>query len=270
MVVSPRIVSYYNYTIVDSVVDMKEVMKNVADFDEAIEKLDFLLLRGLELAKDLKIGLSQKIDPAQKAQWLEVRKHTYREWIINVEKHILEHTDRRYYLVHFGNPTRSAVALAGMSMEQSSLVLNIENKLKALEEILIMLEERRNVVIRQDIAKMEHDSSHRYWLKYDDIGGRLYLNDTILLATTRLDSPADRLLQQAFANPNNLIDIDGVTSTQVSSALRDLNITRNLKKIFFPRTAGKKIMFRPFITNTEFVDEKHNEINMSDLRKNEK
>lgn len=272
MVALPQIVSYYNYTILYRVVTMKEVMKDVAYFDKAIHMLDLFLVGGLEIAKDTHsdFSLPENKDTAKRQKRTAARKIVYLAWVDLVDAFIARNTDRAYYRVHFVRPSHTGVSLAGVDKEQSALLLKIEKSVKSLEEILIMLEERRNVVIRQEIAKKEYDSSHRYWLSYDEIAGKLYLNGNILLATTRLDSSPDRLLQQVFASPNKLIKLEGVTSTQVSSALRDLRITGTLKKIFFPRTSGGMVMFRPFITNTEFVDEKHTEISFADLRNNEK
>jgi hypothetical protein len=257
---------------------MKNVMKSVDDFDKAISELDKLSADGwaiyrLAFRKFEKIrdkGPSGANDKALHKALLEYRAR-HHEWHDKVYKSIGQLTDRNYYWVLFVNaPANDGKWISGLGPHVSDFVIGFENRIRVLNDILTMLDERRGTVIRQEIARKEYDSSYRYWLRYDELSGRLYLNDTILLATTRLDWPPDRLLQQVFANPNAMIELDGVTSAQVSSALRDLHITGPLKKIFFPRTSGNKVMFRPAITNTEFVDEKHQEISIVDLRNNEK
>lgn len=250
-------------------------MKNVEDFDKAIEKLDGLILRGFSITLSARNEFT-KTNKAEGNTELKgeelIKKHRrqYHKWYDDVDRSITELTDRKYYLVHLGTAAgQGNIMIEGLSMAQSGFIVAVEARIAALYEILTMLEERRSVVIRQEIAKQEYDSSHRYWLSYDEIAGKLYLNGNILIASTRLDSPADKLLQQVFASPNNLIELKQITSTQVSSALRDLNITGALKKIFFPRTSGSKVLFRPFITNTEFVNEELKEISLADMRNDE-
>lgn len=253
---------------------MKEVMKDVVDFDTAIEALDSLLEKGLKLTSAAAMDITIKSsDDEGHDKWIDSQVDLYAQWTILTREEIIKRTDRSYYLMHFNSPAYPArldPTVNGSEKRQQIVVLNMQAQLKALEEVLLMLEERRNVTVRQAIAQREHDNSWRYWLKYDAIQGKLYMNENILLASTRLESPADKLLQQAFASPNKLIELKDVTPTQVSSALRDLYITSTIKKIFFPRTSGIKIMFRPFITNTEFVDEKHKEISFNDMRNSEK
>lgn len=44
---------------------------------------------------------------------------------------------------------------------------DINIALDKLEEIIYRLEEKENLQLRQKIAQHEHDSSLRYWLRYD-------------------------------------------------------------------------------------------------------
>lgn len=235
-----------------------------------IEQLDELLLDGFSLFEIAERELDklevQNKDP-ELADALERFKIQHREWHNKVYEFLSEQTDRNYYLVHFVRYKPLYVSMGSVD----GFTVHFESQINEVQKILQMLEERYSLARRQEIAQQEHDSSHRYWLRYNDVAGRLYLNGNILLATTRLDSPADRLLQQCFANPENLIEIENIKGAQISSLLRDLNIKGSLKKIFFPRTSGKKVFFRPFITNAEFAKEDHKDVGMADfMRNNEK
>lgn len=136
-----------------------------------------------------------------------------------------------------------------------------------LEELIFKLEAKQNISIQQEIARKQHDSAIRYWLEYREMAGKLYLNDTLVLASPRLDSPGEKLLEQAFENPNTKIKIEGVSQSQISSALRDMNIKGTVKDIFFPRTSNKHILFRPSITNSEFIQEGLRDIDFKDFEK---
>jgi len=255
---------------------MKSAMKSVSDFDEAMSKLDSLVASGWEkykIAERAFQNASQEKPFTREAanKVLKEQQSIHNMWFEKVLHNIEQLTDRNYYCVLFINSFHSDGAwISGFGPQLSSFIICFENQLQVMSEILIMLEERRGTFIKQEIVQQEYDASHRYWLKYDEMSGKLYLNGTILIATTRLDWPADRLLRQVFEKPNELIELDGVKSSQVSSALRDIGMTGTLKKIFFPRTSGNKVMFRPFITNTEFVDEKLQDVSFAELRNNEK
>lgn len=252
---------------------MKKSMRAVSDFDEAISTLDKLIAKGWATYEVAKRGFEKARDENTLNENVNKLTKQYTsghyEWYMNVYKAIGELTDRNYYWVLFVNaPPNDGSWIEGLGPHISNYLINFENRIKALTDILIMLEERRGTIIRQEIARHEYDASNRYWLVYDEIAGKLYLNGNILLASTRLDSPADKLLQQVFASPNNLIELKGVTPTQVSSALRDMNIKGPLKKLFFPRTSGKKVLFRPTITNAEFISEEHKDISLAELMRN--
>jgi hypothetical protein len=256
---------------------MKNVMKSVDDFDNAISELDKLSAEGWAIyrlafrkfEKTRDKGPSGVTDKALNKALLDYRAR-HHEWYDKVYKSIGRLTDRNYYWVLFVNaPANEGKWITGLGPYISDFLIGFENRIRVLSDILIMLEERRGTVTRLEIAKQEHDASHRYWLTYDEVAGKLYLNGTILIASTRLDSPADKLVQQVFAKPNETIEIEDVRASQISSALRDMNITGSLKKIFFPRTSGQKVFFRPFITNAEFVGEGHEDLALV-MRNNEK
>lgn len=245
-------------------------MNNVEYFDNSIKQLDGLLAAGYNiLFKAREELLSTTQDVEAKAKLFDWHAQEYQKWAAQVYDVMRLTTDRQYYVVHFMSTPRNAVMMSGLPQVQSNFIIGFESKVKALMEVLTMLEERRSVVIRQEIARQEYDGSNRYWLSYDDVSGRLYLNGNILLASTRLDSPADKLMQQVFASPNRLVEIKDVSTTQVASALRDMNIKGSIKKVFFPRTSGKKVLFRPSITNTEFMTEQLEDINLQKLMRND-
>jgi hypothetical protein len=249
---------------------MKSAMKSVPDFDTAISKLDSLIASGWAKYKLAERAFSKARDEGTLneniGKLLKDHRGTHNVWFEEVRHGIELLTDRNYYWVLFINaPKNDGKWISGLGADLSTFLICFENELRVLSEILIMLEERRGTVIKQEIVQQEYDASQRYWLRYDEMAGKLYLNGTILIASTRLDYPADKLLQQVFASPNNLIELEGITSAQVTSALRDMNIKGNLKKVFFPRTSGKKVLFRPSITNTEFVKEKLQDISLSDF-----
>lgn len=245
------------------------------EIEELIERLDEKIIAGYDILLSITTKFWSFQEQADE-NTEKLRSDTYDakvKWHSEVENLLKEYLGNSHVIYEFSRIEQPQINRSNLPTPLFDLDVEIDGYLKSLNGIIIRLEERESLFIRQEIAKQEYDASHRYWLRYDEIAGRLYLNGNIVIGSTRLDSPADRLLRQVFSSPNNLIEIEGITSTQISSALRDLNLKGSLKKIFFPRTSGKskKILFRPFITNTEFFDAGYDDINLTDfMRKSEK
>jgi hypothetical protein len=243
--------------------------------EELIEKLDEKTIIGYDILLSITSKYNHiKEDTDESTERIRSETHEAKaKWHIEVETLLKNYLGNSHVIYEFSRIEQPQINRSNLPTPLFDLDVEIDGYLKSLNGIIIRLEERESLFIKQEIAKKEYDASHRYWLTYDEIAGKLYLNGNIIVSSTRLDSPADRLMRQVFGSPNNLIEIYGITSTQISSALRDLNLTGTLKKMFFPRTSGKskKILFRPFITNTEFFDAGYEDINLADfMRKNEK
>ena len=238
---------------------MRDLMKDVNYFDEAIQELDALILKGFAILQIAKSAFEKVKDSDEEKRQETLGNHRlqHHQWFDAVYRVIDTNTDRKYYLIHFVNVNRTAMSLSGMSPEQSDFIVSFEVRLTALKEVLQMLEERRSVIIRQEIAKQERDQSVKYELRYSS-SRELTLNG-ILLAKPDFHSENDQFLSFIFTDGNSWRTVpmqellenlatDKLKKT-VHQILADVGIVDNLKTVFMPNVSTKAIQFRNPITH---------------------
>ncbi|MEX0748625.1 MAG: hypothetical protein WD467_00060 [Candidatus Saccharimonadales bacterium] len=241
------------------------MQKNPEEIQNIIDQLSKLLATGGANLSEVTQLIAQGIDLTGRNV---LPTDTIDQWNSTVRELLSKAFGESHHYVHrFSHPQLSKGSLTDVPKTLEEYVVTLEARLFTLEDFINKLEDKKIQTMRKAVTEREYNASPKYWLRYNPMGGKLLLNDKIVLAKPQLDSPADKLLQVAFENPNTVSTVKGVTSRQISSALRDMGITGVLKDIFFPRTGSGKIMFRPSISNIEFNEENHKSFNITDYEK---
>lgn len=264
---------------------MIEVMQSVDDFDKAIRELDRLVSNGWAIYRIARRAFKKAGESLQArgsntaSKLLNTHRAKHHKWYDDVYKSIESSTDRNYYWVLFTNaPVNNNYWISGLGPGESTFLINFENRIKVLTDILIMLEERRSTVVRQEIAKQEHDASTKYELKYST-ARELTLNG-ILLAQTDFLSENDKFLTFIFNDTNswrNVTISELLEYMQVSQLtktphqiLNDIGITGQIKEIFMPNVSSKGFEFRNPISYSFASDNKLPNLDMKVVRSSQK
>lgn len=90
-----------------------------------------------------------------------------------------------------------------------------------------------------------------YFLKYKP-DGTIEINRALKLKKVHAGSITERLLEQAFKNPNTKFKPDlGKTSRNISTIISSAGFTPVLRDLFFPTISADGIVFRPFVTRLQ-------------------
>lgn len=148
-------------------------------------------------------------------------------WVNNF--HNLHQPSAHYYLVHFANATSNSSFLTGFNEERSSFIINFQDRITSLKEILQTLEERRNVLIRSEAARIERDKSVLYEITFANHEIRV---NGFYLSKPVFNSPDDNFFAYVFDKPWQRISVEEIRKTvdlkkTVHQVLNDLGITGN-------------------------------------------
>lgn len=100
------------------------------------------------------------------------------------------------------------------------------------------------------------DKTPIFWIKI--LGENLVLNDEYILSRPMFDSENFNFIE-FFCEAGNITiakedlrkKIGGKLDKTITQVLRDLNLKKNIKRVFFPNTSSSKIRFRNNLTNTD-------------------
>lgn len=144
--------------------------------------------------------------------------------------------------------------------------LSPEN-LKLLDQALVAIKNYGAVIeAAEEAAEEADDEFHNddawyipeYFVSYNN--GEIAINDVLYLKKTHIGSTIDKLLEQAFKNPNTLFTPElPATARNLSTVLSSAGFVPVLRQLFFPKlSATKGVLFRPVITfeqaNKENID----------------
>lgn len=95
-----------------------------------------------------------------------------------------------------------------------------------------------------------------YFVSYKN--GEIVINDVLLLKKTHIGSTIDKLLEQAFKNPNKLfIPKLPATARNLSTVLSSAGFDSTMRQIFFPKLSlNKGVLFRPKVTYEQIETDK--------------
>ncbi len=204
----------------------------------------------LHVGYTLKLTYLKKhdVDGQKEAFDVDELKKEYNEKINIWFKEIADHLQKLdfQYLFHFVQPKDDAMSY---SHPLGNLTHALEKHLFALEDVIVRLEERKNLAVRQEIADKEYQVDTLYKITYSEHLREIKLNN-IVLANLQSDSKNVNFFEYVFSNPNiplAVSDIEEATAMPLASniqdILRDLGFKGNIRKVFFPIATKAKVMF---------------------------
>lgn len=226
-------------------------LTNSDDLEQIIEKLDNLLIEGHLKHITQRQGYFQGKDKegfnveTYKQETVDILNDWFRTTVKILEENIKE----KHHLFHFLQHKGSSMILTGVPTELSNALINFEYYLYALEDVILRLEERRNVTLRQEIAEKEYQTDILYKITYSEHTREIKLNN-VVLARLQSDSKNVNFFEYVYAHQNEQIDIKTIEqetayalADNVHDILRDLSFKGNIRKIFFPIATKTKVMF---------------------------
>lgn len=223
---------------------------NQDEITDVISKLDDLLYEGYLLrthSVDHWIEAGKLVIKPDTSEYKAKFSKDIFEWMNRVATLLIDSFDEKRLYFHFVQPKTTPA----MSYDHplGALSDSLANRLFALEEVILRLEERQSLTTRREIAEKEHNADILYEIKYSNHTREIKLNN-IVIHTNDFDSENDNCFAYIFRNPNRPIPVKeieqangGSLSKRVSHIVRDLGFTGNMQKIFFPAQTKEVVMF---------------------------
>lgn len=163
----------------------------------------------------------------------------------------LDENDQKKGQAHINQLDRLCIIANSEKPELSS------DSLKLLEEAFGAIKNYKVVLKIAESDKDEvEDEFHNddawyipeYFVSYNN--GEIVINDVMVLKKTHIDSAIDKLLEQAFKNPNTLFIPElPATARNLSTVLSSAGFDSVLRQLFFPKLSlPKGVLFRPSVT----------------------
>lgn len=235
-------------------------------FDRFIAKLDSFLSQGSTNRFNVfsRYSYHRAQPDYNEGQFLQEQQAIFKKWNREVEAFLTLELGIYHLSFHFDLLKRPTIVLGGMPMQMSELILTYEAKLFALEDIILRLEERQQLMVRKEISEKEHEADVLYKVTFSEHTREIKVND-ILLCRMDFESENHRVLSYIFANPNKTIGMEELESSEVnggplkkgkrlSDIVRDAGFVNHLRVIFFPVVQKDKVMFINPITRKYAID----------------
>jgi hypothetical protein len=232
----------------------EDVMKNLTNSDEldqTIEKLDNLLIEGHLKYTTQRQGYFQNKDKegfsvdTHRQETTNILNEWFRATVRIIEAEIKE----KHHLFHFLQHHGGSLVITGVPIELSNTLISFEYYLYALEDIILRLEEKKNLVVRQEIAEIEYQTDVLYKITYSEHTREIKINN-VVLARLQSDSKNVNFFEYVYSHQNQQIAITAIEehtayklADNVHDMLRDLGFKGNIRKIFFPIATKTKVMF---------------------------
>lgn len=225
------------------------------ELEKIISRFGNSLLSGYGIKMSLSFGYNEVKTKGQSVieNWITEREKIINEWYRSTRDDIdntFHHTNS-HYLFHFLNSDSkvSSSIVVGIPHRLSIIILLLEARLTSLEEILVWLDEKENLILRKEIANQEQDVDTLYKITYSEHSRYIKLNN-IVLTKTDFNSENDNAFQHIYLNANKTItkvEIEKAVGANLQKRLndivRDLGFTGNLRAIFFPAVTKTELMF---------------------------
>jgi len=232
------------------------ILTNSNQLENVIDKLNNLLLEGYFKQRNQRTFYFKNKDSNEFNVNSHIQETTkiLNDWYSSVVKILDTELSEKHHLFHFMQHEGSAIMLSGIPMELSNLFIDFEYYLYALEDIVLRLEERKNLITRQEIAEMEHQADILYKITYSEHTREIKLNN-LVLARLQFDSKNVNFFEYVYSHQNQQIDIKDIENNtaieikdSIHDILRDLGFKDTLRKLFFPIATKSKVMFTNPIT----------------------
>ena len=169
------------------------------------------------------------------------------DWLNKVASFLVNNFAEKNLYFHFISPPTGLSFSYNHPLGRLSAAL--EKHLLALEEVIVRLEERKNLTIRKEIADTEAKADILYQIKFSPHTREIKLNE-ILLAKPNSDSKNLNFFEYVFAHPNERINMKDVEESagmelagNIQDILRDLGFVDKIRQVFFPVSTKKAVMF---------------------------
>lgn len=235
---------------------------NTDELDQLIQALDTFLYQGYLLkthtVDDWNVKSIQENKPDIEQYKLNFEKQI-NDWLNQVATLLVSRFKEKHLYFHFVHTKTDALSL---SHPLGNLTHALEKHLFALEDVIVRLEERRNLAVRQEIAEKEYQTDIIYSISYSDHSREIKLNN-IVLKKPDFNSENDNCFHHIYKNPGRPIGIAELEEAvgdklkkRLAHIVRDLGFVHELKDIFFPVVTKNEVMFVNPITKQ--YSHKHN------------
>lgn len=227
-------------------------IKDSNEIEQLIEQLDFQIFAGYSACVGIKTQFNELKDTKDfdADKFVDESHKTLSDWHSNVVQILHSNLGATsHFLYHFVRSVPTAFHYTGMPKELSNVITAFDNHLQGLENIIMRLEEREGLLIRQETAKQERDASTLYEITYR--GREIRVND-IFLSKPDFMSENELFFSYIFERPWQSIKIEDMLNDlkiskfkkSVSQMLSDLKLTGSIRKVFCPDASSKGIVFR--------------------------
>ncbi|MEO6078134.1 MAG: hypothetical protein ABIP54_05085 [Candidatus Andersenbacteria bacterium] len=247
------------------------ILPKKQELETAILKVDTYLQDGFLLFTEMETDfllLSDKED-GNTLKFYKESNRSFTEWFDQVSNYLLKNLTYHHYYFHFCKPKN---LLENMPWDFKDFLKNFESHLFALEEVIILLRDDKNLTVRQEIAKKEYQAEILYKITYNDHSREIKLNG-ITIVKPDFESENDRFFDYVYRNSNRSIprkeiedNIKEKLKKNNSDILKDLGFTGTIRQIFFPGTSKLKIKFNNPITKEYAFEHDLPNINMLELK----
>jgi hypothetical protein len=232
---------------------MKTIIKE--EIEEIIRVLDDYLYKGYLLkthkVDEWNLRSLDKNNPPNLDAYKKEFHNQINLWLNETANYLTSHLKEKHYFFHLVHPKSDGLV---STHAFGNLITALERHLFALEDIVLHLEERRNLAVRQEIAEKEYQTDILYKITYSEHTREIKLNN-IVLARLQSDSKNVNFFEYVYSHPNEQLSVKDIEkSTAYSIAenihdiLRDLGFKGNIRKVFFPIATKVNVMFSNPIT----------------------
>lgn len=220
------------------------------NLNELIDQLDAFLYQGYLLKTHTIDDWNAKSKQSEITPDLEQYKVDFgrkiNDWLNEVARLLFSQFKEKHLYFHLVHPKSDAFML---THPLGNWLTALERHLFALEEIIVTLEERRNLSVRQEIAEKEYQSDTLYRVAFSTHTREIKLNN-IVISKPDFNSENDNFFQYVFDNPGRPIGIEELEQhmgfqpiKRLAHIVRDLGFIGELKTIFFPVVTKNQVMF---------------------------
>ncbi|MBI4185791.1 hypothetical protein HY524_01950 [Candidatus Berkelbacteria bacterium] len=240
-------------------------LENPEELEQLITTLDDLLMQAHTLQRNFCHDYeTEKVRPSfGESAYIEAQMATLKAHYNTIVSTLVEWMgENHHYVFHFVNPEATSMHRIDLPDLAARFIARYATHLRALDEVILRLEDRQNLMVRKQIAEQEHDGDIVYRVTYSSHRRQIKVNG-ILIANPDFSSENELFFDYVYSNPGRPIPIaEFVSKVNVgeelkkrpSDIVRDLGFTGALKEVFFPGVTKQHVMFVNPITKKYFYE----------------